>query len=106
MALTELEVLLPKLTKMPPAKKIAILYKLRGVLDEESFRQIATLLSIDLSRGENPQRWSLVDAVEEVEEYEELAVDEIETDFEFAEAVEEDEYVGKRFVERLWKSSI
>jgi hypothetical protein len=59
---SELEALIPKLTRLPPLKKAAALYKLRSVLDEESFRHLAALLAVDLSRGENPKRWAPLDS--------------------------------------------
>jgi len=78
------EILIPRLRRLSPAKRAAALYKLRETLDEEDFKYVAALLAVDLSVGENPRRW----VVETIE------------------VVEDDEYVGKRVVERLWKSTI
>jgi dihydropteroate synthase len=103
-AVAELEVLLPRLTRMPPLKKMMVLYKLRGSLDDESFRHLAALLAIDLSRGENPRRWARVDEVEEVPAEPTAPVEElVEKDVDEEEIVEDPEYVGKRIVERLWR---
>jgi hypothetical protein len=83
-----------------------MLYKLRHVLDEESFRHLATLLAIDLSIGENPKRWTFIDTVEEVPPERWTSVEEqFEAYDDALEVVNDDEYVGKRMVDRLWKSN-
>ncbi|AFA38484.1 hypothetical protein Pogu_0457 [Pyrobaculum oguniense TE7] len=106
-AVSQLEVLLPKLTKMSPEKKMALLYKLREELDYENFREVAALFAINLSRGENPKRWSLPDLEEVVSEEQLEAVEDlIEGDIEDVEEVEGDEYLGQRVVERVWRSTI
>lgn len=107
MTVAELEVLLPKLTRMPPLRKMMVLYKLRDSLDDESFRYLAALLAIDLSRGDNPTRWARVDEVEEVPAEPTAPVEELlDEDINEEEVVEDAEYVGKRVVERLWRSNI
>lgn len=107
MIVSELEVLIPKLTRLTPLKKAAALYKLRSVLDEESFRHLAALLAVDLSRGENPKRWVPLDSVEEVStEHWILAEEQLEVYDDALHVIEDDEYVGKRVVERVWRSSI
>ncbi len=106
MAVAELEALIPKLTTLPPLKKVAVLYKLRSVLDEESFRHLAALLAVDLSRGENPKRWAPLDSVEEVPAEQWVPLEEhLEVVDEASEVLEDDEYLGKKMVERLWRSS-
>jgi hypothetical protein len=106
-AVSELEALIPKLTKLTPLKKVAALYKLRSVLDEESFRHLAALLAVDLSRGENPKRWVPVDSAEEVQTERWTPVEEqFEVYDDAVQVVEDDEYVGKRVVERVWRSNI
>ncbi|MEZ0319482.1 MAG: hypothetical protein ABWK05_05780 [Pyrobaculum sp.] len=105
MAVARLEALLPRLSKLPPRKKAELLYKLRGELDEDSFRHFATLLAVDLSRAENPRRWAVAELEEEVEDSAEF-VEEFFEDLPEPEVLEEDQYVGQRVVERLWKSSI
>jgi hypothetical protein len=105
-AAAELEALIPKLTRLPPLKKTAALYKLRSVLDEESFRHIAALLAVDLSRGENPKRWAPLDSVEEVPAERWVSLEEhLEVGEDALEVLEDDEYVGRKMVERLWRSS-
>nr|WP_181953940.1 hypothetical protein [Pyrobaculum arsenaticum] len=92
---------------MSPEKKMALLYKLREELDYENFREVAALLAINLSRGENPKRWSLPDLEEVVSEEQLEAVEDlIEGDIEDVEEVEGDEYLGQRVVERVWRSTI
>lgn len=106
-AVSQLEVLLPKLTRLPPAKKMAVLYKLREVLDYEDFREVAALLALDLSRGENPKRWSLPDLEEVVNEEQLEAVEDLtEEGVEDVEEVGDDEYLGQRVVEKVWRSTI
>jgi len=100
------EILIPRLRRLSPAKRAAALYKLRETLDEEDFKYVAALLAVDLSVGENPRRWAAVDPVDVVEDVEELAEDHLEGRVETIEVVDDDEYVGKRVVERLWKSTI
>jgi hypothetical protein len=101
-ALVQLEEALLKLKKIPPRKRVEILYKLRHSLDEESFRHVAALLAIDMSQVENSKRWASVEDVEEIEERD-IYEDSIEIeDIEF-EVVPDDEYVGKSLVEKLWK---
>lgn len=106
MALSELETLLPRLTKLSPAKKILALYKLRSLVSEEDFRHLATLLNIDLSKSESPKRWVSVNTVDEkIEDEGDIVEDLIEVDVEILEILEDDEYVGKKIVERIWKSN-
>lgn len=93
-----------RLASLSPRQRLALLYRLRRELDEESFRRLAALVAIDLSIGENPRRWRLAeDAYEPVEEPEPL----LEGTEEPAEAWEpvEEEYVGRQVVERTWRWS-
>lgn len=95
---------LTKISKLTPLRKSIELYKLRETLDEDSFRHIATLLSIDLCRGENSKRWAIVE-----EEIVEETLEEITEYLDNAEAldvIEDNEYIGRRVVEKIWKSSI
>jgi len=103
-AVAELKALIPKLARLPPLKKAAVLYRLRSVLDEESFRHLAALLAVDLSRGENPRRWAPLDSAEELPAERWIPVEEqLEVDKDALEVLEDDEYVGKRMVERIWR---
>ncbi|MFN7105680.1 MAG: hypothetical protein ACK4M3_03750 [Pyrobaculum sp.] len=101
-ALTKLEVV-SKLSRLSPSRKIAKLYELRHALDDETFRAVATLLAIDLSRGENPKRWTHVDDVEKIEETSEGVADEEVEDVEIVEVLQDDEYLGQRVVEKIWR---
>ncbi|MFN3804232.1 MAG: hypothetical protein ACK4SY_04175 [Pyrobaculum sp.] len=101
MAEAKLEVI-SKLSRLPPGRKIAKLYELRHALDDETFRAVATLLAIDLSRGENPKRWTHVDDVEKIEETSEGVVEEWVEDIE-VEVLQEDKYLGQRVVEKIWR---
>jgi len=100
------EILIPRLKRLSPAKRIAALYKLKETLDEEDFKHVAALLAVDLSVGENPRRWAAVDPIDVVEDVVELVEDHLDGRVETDEVVEDDEYVGKRIVERVWKSTI
>lgn len=106
MATAELDLLLLRLGKLSPAKKAAVLYSLKDTLDEESFRHLAALLAIDLSRGESPRRWTPVEGDDVVEELFDTVEEPAETYDDPEEVVEDDEYIGKRVVERIWRSSI
>ncbi len=90
-----------QLAKLPRLRKSIELYRLRQILDEDSFRQVAALLSIDLSKEENPRRWIAVEE-EVAEEAFEEAVERLEN-LETLDVVEDDEYVGRRIVERIWR---
>lgn len=105
MALTQLETALARLKRLSPRQKIEMLYELRHKLDEDSFRHVATLLAVNMSQGENPKRWAPIEDVERYDE-EEAAEDPLEASIEDVEFLEDDEYVGKSVVERLWKSNI
>lgn len=102
----ELELLTRKLSKLSPLRKMHALFQLRASLDDESFRYAASLLAVDLSRVDNPKRWSPVEDLEQYAEdrYEEFS-DGDKVLAENEEVIEDDEYVGQSVVRRIWRLS-
>jgi len=92
------------LSGLPTSEKARLLAKLRNEVDETTFRYLAGILSVNLSRADNPKRWADVGELAEVVDVDEPAeLDEEEWN---NEDVVEEEYVGQRVVEKIWKSNI